>query len=230
LTLFTTPTWMCLAPFSRIRRPRLSVAGIVLHFPPLSQMVPIPLRVLETVRRLGRVALFRTGHARPIAPTGVHPDVLAAQRMASLAVSLVPLPRTTTAFLHHIAHVVGVRAEEEVVGAHAQRRIAMVAHLHPLGDGAVGEKPRETVCVPLSLIPANDPVPLPGGASLPKPTSLSLYDPRPKPTGFVCHTAIYNKTLDGFCYDTNNHGEVLRLRDTLSEAILKDVPKGERIR
>lgn len=29
--------------------------------------------------------------------------------------------------------------------------------------------------------------------------------------------------LDGFCYDTNNHGEILRLRDTISEAILKSV-------
>ena len=34
--------------------------------------------------------------------------------------------------------------------------------------------------------------------------------------------------LDGFCYDTNNHGEILRLRDTISEAILKASP-GERI-
>ena len=34
--------------------------------------------------------------------------------------------------------------------------------------------------------------------------------------------------LDGFCYDTNNHGEILRLRDTISEAILKAAP-GERI-
>ena len=36
--------------------------------------------------------------------------------------------------------------------------------------------------------------------------------------------------LDGFAYDTNNHGELLRLRDTLSEAILKNVPRGEMIK
>ena len=30
--------------------------------------------------------------------------------------------------------------------------------------------------------------------------------------------------LTGFCYDTNNHGEILRLRDTISEAILKGAP------
>ena len=30
--------------------------------------------------------------------------------------------------------------------------------------------------------------------------------------------------LDGFCYDTNNHGEILRLRDTISEAIQKSQP------
>jgi hypothetical protein len=39
--------------------------------------------------------------------------------------------------------------------------------------------------------------------------------------------AIY--PLDGFCYDINNQGEILRLRDTLSEAILKGTP-GERIK
>lgn len=33
--------------------------------------------------------------------------------------------------------------------------------------------------------------------------------------------AMYD--LTGFCYDTNNHGEILRLRDTISEAILKSV-------
>ncbi len=36
--------------------------------------------------------------------------------------------------------------------------------------------------------------------------------------------------LDHFCYDTNNQGELLRLRDTLSEAIRKNVPAGEMIR
>jgi hypothetical protein len=35
--------------------------------------------------------------------------------------------------------------------------------------------------------------------------------------------------LEGFCYDTANHGEILRLRDTISEAILKTSP-GERLR
>lgn len=37
--------------------------------------------------------------------------------------------------------------------------------------------------------------------------------------------------LDHFTYDPkSNHGEILRLRDTISEAILKDVPLGEMIR
>lgn len=36
--------------------------------------------------------------------------------------------------------------------------------------------------------------------------------------------------LDHFAYDTNNHGELLRLRDTLSEAIRKNVPVGEMIK
>lgn len=45
-----------------------------------------------------------------------------------------------------------------------------------------------------------------------------------------CANLVAMYPLEGFCYDTNNHGEILRLRDTLSEAILKDVPKGERIR
>jgi hypothetical protein len=36
--------------------------------------------------------------------------------------------------------------------------------------------------------------------------------------------------LEHFTYDTNNHGEILRLRDTISEAILKNVPAGEMIK
>ena len=36
--------------------------------------------------------------------------------------------------------------------------------------------------------------------------------------------------LEKFAYDCANTGELLRLRDTISEAILKDVPKGEMIR
>lgn len=43
-----------------------------------------------------------------------------------------------------------------------------------------------------------------------------------------CASLISLYPLDGFCYDTNNHGEILRLRDTLSEAILKAAP-GQRI-
>lgn len=43
-----------------------------------------------------------------------------------------------------------------------------------------------------------------------------------------CANLVALYPLDGFCYDTNNHGEILRLRDTLSEAILKASP-GERI-
>lgn len=43
-----------------------------------------------------------------------------------------------------------------------------------------------------------------------------------------CANLVALYPLDGFCYDTNNHGEILRLRDTLSEAILKGQP-GERI-
>lgn len=36
-----------------------------------------------------------------------------------------------------------------------------------------------------------------------------------------CSQIVQLFPLDGFCYDTNNHGEILRLRDTLSEAVLK---------
>lgn len=43
-----------------------------------------------------------------------------------------------------------------------------------------------------------------------------------------CAEIVALYPLEGFCYDTNNHGEMLRLRDTLSEAILKAAP-GERI-
>lgn len=39
-----------------------------------------------------------------------------------------------------------------------------------------------------------------------------------------CANIVALYPLDGFCYDTNNHGEILRLRDTLSEAILKSNP------
>lgn len=45
-----------------------------------------------------------------------------------------------------------------------------------------------------------------------------------------CADIAVQYPLDGFCYDTNNQGEILRLRDTISEAILKDVPAGEMIR
>lgn len=36
--------------------------------------------------------------------------------------------------------------------------------------------------------------------------------------------------LDGFAYDTNNLEELLRLRDAISQAISKYVPKGEMIK
>lgn len=38
-----------------------------------------------------------------------------------------------------------------------------------------------------------------------------------------CAEIVALYPLEGFCYDTNNHGEILRLRDTISEAILKSV-------
>jgi hypothetical protein len=44
-----------------------------------------------------------------------------------------------------------------------------------------------------------------------------------------CANIVAMYPLEGFCYDTNNHGEILRLRDTLSEAILKQ-DAGERLR
>lgn len=44
-----------------------------------------------------------------------------------------------------------------------------------------------------------------------------------------CANIVALYPLDGFCYDTNNHGEILRLRDTLAEAILKGNP-GEGLR
>lgn len=45
-----------------------------------------------------------------------------------------------------------------------------------------------------------------------------------------CANVAANYPLQNFCYDTSNHGEILRLRDTISEAILKNVPVGEMIK
>ena len=45
-----------------------------------------------------------------------------------------------------------------------------------------------------------------------------------------CANVAAQYPLEGFCYDPSNHGEILRLRDTISEAILKDVPAGEMIK
>lgn len=44
-----------------------------------------------------------------------------------------------------------------------------------------------------------------------------------------CSQIVQLFPLDGFCYDTNNHGEILRLRDTLSEAVLKVERPGQGI-
>lgn len=44
---------------------------------------------------------------------------------------------------------------------------------------------------------------------------------------FRCADVAAMFPLEGFCYDTNNHGEILRLRDTISEAILKTRTPGE---
>lgn len=45
-----------------------------------------------------------------------------------------------------------------------------------------------------------------------------------------CANVASQYPLEGFEYDTRSHGDVLRLRDAISEAILKGVPAGEMIR
>ena len=45
-----------------------------------------------------------------------------------------------------------------------------------------------------------------------------------------CAEVVQIFQLEGFCYDTNNHGEILRLRDTLSEAVMKVEVPGQGIK
>lgn len=45
-----------------------------------------------------------------------------------------------------------------------------------------------------------------------------------------CAEVVQLYPLEGFCYDTNNHGEILRLRDTLSEAVMKVEVPGQGIK
>ena len=51
----------------------------------------------------------------------------------------------TSPFGPHVSDVVELRSKEQVIWPNAKRRVATMEHLHPFGDGAISDSPRDTV-------------------------------------------------------------------------------------
>jgi hypothetical protein len=107
----------------------------------------------------------------------------AALVVASFAVwAHAPNPRHTPAFFQHIAGVVGVSTQEQVIRPYAQGIVAGMTHEHPRGDFAVGIGVREPMRE--NVEPSLDEevsVPRTRGASRPKPAAIALLHLRPEP-------------------------------------------------
>ncbi|HVM30781.1 MAG TPA: hypothetical protein VM305_08465 [Candidatus Limnocylindrales bacterium] len=100
-------------------------------------------------------------------------------------------------FLPHVAQVVGVRAQEQVVGTDAPSVVAAMAAVKPLGRPlAVRQEPGDAVCMDGPTIDGDLTVAVCPEGRLPFPTALSFDDFAPEARSErarrSCHTSIVN--------------------------------------
>jgi len=87
----------------------------------------------------------------------------------------------SAAFLGHVATVIFRRSQEEMIGAHAGRSIAVMTDLHPFGDRPEMQLPREAVSHDFSVLPNIEvTIPIRGVSSGPKPAALCFVHSCPK--------------------------------------------------
>lgn len=93
-------------------------------------------------------------------------------------------------FCHLILHVLSATAQKKVVGANARRVVAVMAGVHPIGDGAVSQQPSGAMGVHLSSVASPKPettVSLMVRGTLPQPATIALLHLAPK--------ALFNRAL-----------------------------------
>jgi hypothetical protein len=98
---------------------------------------------------------------------------------ASPAIALAALTALTTApFFLFVGHVVGVRAEKQVIWSDARGIIAAVKHMHPIRYQTIGQFPRSAMCPnvdqPSVVMAGHMPVPILIGTAKPQPTSVAV--------------------------------------------------------
>jgi hypothetical protein len=109
-------------------------------------------------------------------------DLIPGQERPSVPVSVRPSP-----FPRAVLMIVVVRAKPEVSRVHAPGIVpvwAVVKHLQAIGDRAIGQQPRETVCKNIAPLHAELTVASPKATPHPQPTRIRSTRPvhlRPKP-------------------------------------------------
>jgi hypothetical protein len=83
---------------------------------------------------------------------------------------------STPLFVLHVSHVIGMRAQEQMVWVHAPRDIAGVAHLDAGWNWATMQDPRDTMSQLDSSLEREDAVPSCLSASLPVPAGRRHLD------------------------------------------------------
>ena len=120
------------------------------------------------------------GECRDARGVGHHPrfpHYFLRQFVASVAFALHPSVPSLTP---HVALVVGVGAEEQMIGANTERRIAVVANQHPVGNGSEGKLPRESMRGNMLAVPLYRAVSTVIRVSCPEPAAVTLLNTRPE--------------------------------------------------
>lgn len=132
-----------------------------------------PRLVLPSVQFVARPAMIAAS---------VYPSVLRCVWVPTTTRRKLPERADVTALLRHVSHVVGLRAEEQMVGADAQAVVAAMADEQALGNGAKPESIRHAM---RGLTPTTDTKHPICAASVrrcfPNPTLAAPLDLLPKP-------------------------------------------------
>src|SRR5689334_13911991 len=56
-----------------------------------------------------------------------------------------------SALRNHVSHVIEIRSEEQMIRSNARRIVAPMANMHPVGNPAVADAPRDTVCADANI-------------------------------------------------------------------------------